>query len=298
MDDLHVIEALRPAAPLPTAGELAGARGRLVAEFATTGKGARQRLWLAGATAAAAAAVVAAVVVPSNSTPAPKVLDAAQVLTDAAAAARTAPDVVPRPDQFVYIRTGGGAAGATDQMWLSIDGTHDGLIMNGSTATPDPGCRNGRQAVVDGDKASGATQPCQPRPAYDPNLPTDPAALLTYLNNGRPYDPSRPDEWNLVGKAIGDLFTDSYVLPSKRAAVFQAAAKIPGLRVEANAPGGTIGIAWPAAGGDSATGSTELLFRPTTYAYLGVTTVGAHGEQGSSHLLQTGIVDRPGELPA
>ena len=318
MDDLHVIEALRPEASLPTALELTDARSRLLAEFATPsaagnsprsphpGKSPAARrarlLWFAGASVAAAAVVAAAVVVPGigpGTTPsAPRVLDAAQVLTDAAAAARTSPDVVPRPDQFVYLKTKNG--GETDQAWLSIDGTHDGLIINGSTRLPDPGCRDGRQAVVGGDATRGATQPCEPQPAYDPNLPTSPDALLKYLDNGRPFDPSQPRELNQVGKAIGDLFTDSYVLPSKRAAVFEAAAKIPGLRVESNAPGGAIGIAWPLDKGGSPTGndSTELLFHPTTYAYLGVTTVGQQGQQGSSYLLQVGIVDKTGDLPS
>jgi hypothetical protein len=146
----------------------------------------------------------------------------------------------------------------------------------------------------------GATEPCQPRLAYDPNLPTSPDALLSYLNNGWRYDPSQPYEWNLVGKAIGELFTGSYVLPSKRAAVFEAAAKIPGLWVDPNAPGGAIGIAWPLAKGGSPTGadSTELLFGSTTYAYLGDTTVGHGGQRGAMFLLRNGIVDKPGELPS
>jgi hypothetical protein len=51
--------------------------------------------------------------------------------------------------------------------------------------------------------------------------------------------------------------------------------------------------------GGSPTGndSTELLFRATTYAYLGDATVGEHGEQGSEYLLQVGIVDKSGDLP-
>ncbi|HEX4721247.1 MAG TPA: CU044_5270 family protein [Pseudonocardiaceae bacterium] len=309
MDDLHVIEALRPEAPLPTALELGAARGRLFAEFATppaaenTPRSRGRLLWFAGAGVAAAAVVAAAVLVPGggpSTTPSgPKVLNAAQVLTDAAAAARTSPDVVPRPDQFVYIKTNSGHE--TDQMWLSIDGTHDGLIVNGATRTLNPGCRDGRQAVAGGDNtAHGATQPCQPQPAYDPSLPTSPDALLRYLSNGRTFDPSQPSELNQVGKAIGELFTDSYVLPSKRAAVFEAAAKIPGLQVVPNAPGGAIGVAWPLDKGGSPTGndSTELLFRSTTHAYLGITTVGEKGEQGSEYLLQVGIVDKPGDLPS
>jgi hypothetical protein len=55
-----------------------------------------------------------------------------------------------------------------------------------------------------------------------------------------------------------------------------------------------IGVAWPPSHGG---GRGVIIFDARTYAELGVTTLGAHGQKGGSALLKIAIVDKPGQLP-
>ena len=291
-----MISELGPAEPLVSDQDLAPARTRLSVEFdAAERPRKRGRVRAAGVAAVAAAAGVAFVLVPTSepAKPGPKVvLDAAYVLHRAAQDARAEPDVTPRPDQFVYVESG--SPRFPQQDWLSVDGTHDGLIRDHAGDTPLPGCRNGRQQVVKTDKpVPGRTQPCQPEPAYHPNLPTDPNALIKYLEQGRAVDLTDPSDVNAVAKDIDGLFATSYVPPSVRSALFTAIARIPGLSVDHDTPAGTVGIGW------SYSGTGELLFSTADgYRYVGTKTVSPHGDVGISMLLaKVGIVDKVGELP-
>jgi len=139
----------------------------------------------------------------------PALVPAAQILHDAATAARSAHAINPRPDQFVFIErasesgsarpagmgvpaptsTGGPSAVAqapsavwqgVTRTWLSADGTADGLIRSRSAASasydsyPIDGCRDGHQPERDkaGKVIPGSSRPCVPQPGYLGALPT------------------------------------------------------------------------------------------------------------------------------
>ncbi|MEV6370313.1 CU044_5270 family protein [Micromonospora musae] len=304
MDDLRMVRELSGNAPLLKTDDLAPARGRLLAGMGAEQHGGEpaarpvrrtrrvRRLLLAGwATAGVAAAVAGVLVlVPDRiggQVPAARA-EAAQVLHGAAAAALQLPDVEPRPDQFIYTKTRSG--NSTDESWLSVDGTHDGLLRQ-TPATdienmPLPGCRDGRAAVTRGGRMDPRqTEPCTPSPAYLPDLPTDPDAMLDHLNaNYR----GEPGDSNALGKDVHDLLASKYLRPQVRAALFEAAARIPGLTVVPGVEDGAgrpgIGIAWSHEGRSGA-----LVFDETSHTFLGTV--------GTSAVLEVAVVDEVGQRP-
>src|SRR5688572_21870322 len=115
MDDLQLVRELDET-PLKSADQLAAARAQFVAGMKPPRRG--RAGGIAVATFAVAAAVAAvAMVLPFDSPdstrddaavtdPTAPVDAAVQLLNHAAAAARSKPDEVPRPDQFYYKRRG------------------------------------------------------------------------------------------------------------------------------------------------------------------------------------------------
>jgi hypothetical protein len=189
---------------------------------------------------------------------------------------------MPRPDQFVYIKTKF-ADGSVREDWTSVDGTHDGLFkMQTGEDIPVPGCRNGKRTVYKGpDLLPGVTEDCEPHPAYRPDLPTDAAAMVAYLQKDS-------KSLNSTGKDIGYLLSSIYMRPQSRAALFEAATKIegltatPGVTDAAGRPG--IQIGWDKGGyfGD-------FIVDAKTYAYLGY-------RKNSAQIALT-IVDKVGQRP-
>lgn len=274
---------------------------RTVGPVATTGPRRRRPAWrfaFAGwATAGLAAAVTAvvvlvpgagadrpsgggAVITPGGSAPAPDgaarpapaMLPAAQVLENASSAARSAPDVKPRADQFIYSRSTYTDEGhrIVTESWISVDGTRDGLDLRddprGDARYPQPGCRGGRAAVVrDGRVVPGRFEACRASPGYLVDLPTDRDALLAYLKkkngDGRPGGLAR----------FMLSISGGYLRPAQRAAVYaamaQLAASTPAVTVVPDAVDGAgrrgVGIRW--------NGSPEpamLILDPTTYEFI------------------------------
>jgi hypothetical protein len=92
------------------------------------------------------------------------------------------------------------------------------------------------------------------------------------------------------------LDTD-YLLPAQQAALYRFLETTPGITIKqgvtdvAGRPG--IGVGWSVDGS-----SAMLIFDPTTYQYLGMTTTGEQGQVGGDALLQTAIVDSAGEQPS
>ncbi|GIH14976.1 CU044_5270 family protein [Rugosimonospora africana] len=314
MDDLRLLREVERDRPLRTLEELAAQRSLLLEATRADPAGvrahptrrtrpagvwagwlgtARRRLWAVFAAAVGTLAVVAAAMLllvpgkgggdqPARSGSA---TEAILVLQRAAAKQAGLPDVVPRPDQFVYTKTGG--PGGFREAWWSVDGTRDGLIQ-GSTGvtTPVAGCRDGRAAAVKGDEfVPGKTEPCTPSPAYQPDLPTDPDAMMAYLyqHGGEPGDP------NATGKAVLTLLQEQYVRPPAREALFEAAARIPGLRLIPNVTDGAgrtgVGVAWSEAGKNGL-----LIFDPKDYSLLDSGT-GAGGDA----VIRQAIVNEVGQ---
>ena len=148
----------------------------------------------------------------------------------------------PNPSEYGQI-TDPGAVGrlappAIRQDWMSVDGTHDGLIDRSrpmanptgwGTPTPAPGCRDGAMATVQNGKiVPGNTYPCAPHPAYRTDLPTNPSAMLRYLYAASDGQNSREQQAFIT---VGDLIRNAYLTPASRSALFDAAALIPGVIV-------------------------------------------------------------------
>lgn len=288
MDDLVLLKDMADRTPLPHAADLAPARARLLAEIAApVAPRRRRRLVLSGAAVVGLAAAITAVVAlgPLEQVGvAPPKASAADVLHQAADAARAMPDVIPRPDQFLYLKAKAGT-GEVREVWLSIDGTRDGLIDQNGHKETIPGCVDGREKIIGGNGARpGATQTCEPQPAYLPDAPTDKQGMIAYLRSDLKGEPS---DTNFVGKMVMDLVEGTYLRPAARAALFEAFADIDGLVLDEHAkdvagrPG--LGVSW-----DSNGYSGSMVLDPVRHTYL-----------GSEHeaLLVNTIVDKAGQRP-
>jgi hypothetical protein len=310
VDDLRLIEDLGRDVPAWTEGDLAGARGRLLAEIGGARPAApsparwRRRVLGGLVSAALAAAVVVLVVLATTvfggsdrAAVQPPTIDTAtrQALLAAAAAVAAQPDVVPRPDQYLYVREQPYGGGPVGEAWYSVDGIHDGMQIGpwpagGTVREPLPGCRDGRAAVTKGGTIMpGVTVACTPDPAYLPDLPTDPQQLMVYLH--KHYN-ARADDPNSVGMSVYTLVAAHYLRSVQWAALFQALAQLPGLRVHQHVtdPAGrpACGIGWSASYGRSG----ELFFDPHTYRYTGL-----WAGRGGDEIGPTAIVDHPGDRP-
>ncbi|WP_439658516.1 CU044_5270 family protein [Lentzea sp. HUAS TT2] len=271
MDDLKLVQDLDDT-PLQSADHLAAARAQLVAGMKSPRRG-RAGI-IAVATLATAAAVAAVAVLLPSGTPqndtalvetSTPVDTAVQLLHHAAAAARSKPAEVPRPDQFYYVRNGGWEA------WFSVDGTRDGRIIasTGSDPTTTPGCVGGRRKVLDKyDKPTGAFEECVPTRAYRDDLPTTADEMLKVLQ-GKDKDRSV----NSYGKDVLSMVIHSYLPGPQQAALFEAATRVPGLTVVENVSSGRpgVGISWPVPEGSASWAEPiVMVFDKKTYEYLGL----------------------------
>jgi hypothetical protein len=262
MDEMLLIQELGRETPALTDDQLAPARQRLATAMAgqpadrvraarPAHRRSAWRLAWAGFAVVGVAAAITGVVVLAPDKVGGRVpvanAEAAQVLHLAAAAALQVPDVEPRPEQFVYVKTL--SAGQTREVWFSVDGTRDGFAIDPGLDTepvPFPGCRNGRRVVVKGNRADPTrTEECVPEPAYLSDLPTDVDHMLEYLkanSSGEAGDPGA------IGKDISDWIAESYVRPAALAALFEAAARLPGLTLVGDVTDGAgrhgTGIEW------------------------------------------------------
>ncbi|MFI5914617.1 CU044_5270 family protein [Dactylosporangium sp. NPDC051541] len=316
---MHLLHSLGAALDPPTPEPPARLRHRaLRAAAAGTAVAAparspwKRRFALAGGLAAAVTAGLLAVqVVDFGQRPAASA-SASEVLHGAAAEARSHPDVTVREDQFVYVESlssgvaiGPGGAKLETQhrsVWMSVDGTRDGLIRNGDAGTAVPGCRDGQQTQSKGGKSE--TTACRPLRAYLRDLPTATDAMRKYLYEhaagGNPEDQQ-------AFTTAADLIREAYLSPAALAAVFDAVAKIPGVDVvgDVTDQAGRHGVAVAL---DEVQGMrTELIFDKESHAFLGVRSVMYRDSPGdglhkgdvfsSSAVLKVAIVDQVGQEP-
>ncbi|MEV4315360.1 CU044_5270 family protein [Actinocrispum sp. NPDC049592] len=288
MDELQLLRELGDETPLVSAQDLAPARAKLVAGMKPK-RGNRFAVYGAAVVGLAAAIfAVFALIPPSKdgSGPAPAAASAETVLRSAAQAARSQPFVEPRPDQFVYTRIS--YPGQPDyESWLSVDGTRDGRIITEPDPTPIPvaGCRDGRAAIIKGDKPiPGKFEACKPDPAFIPDFPTTTDAMLAYLNKNHS---GHDGDTNAMGKDTMHYMM-SYLRPASRAALYEAIGRIKGLKLDEHAkdPAGrpAIKISWDFEGR-----SGGFLLDPKTYAFLGYDDSGA--------LTALSLVDSVGQRP-
>jgi hypothetical protein len=248
---------------------------------ATSSHRRSRRIILAAAVAAAAVGVVVFQTLP-GSVGTPTSASAAPFLRQAARAVLTAPtfqeqsSVVPQPNQYVYSETED-PSGTLVKIWLSVDGSLPGLQrwtsgitgeVPASGAIPYPACT----------VALAESTGCFPQAGYFPNMPTNPNALLSYLNQiglvdsaaaGSPAASTPGWSDNDLANGVIYLMQTSYLLPAQQAALFTLMSRTGGFTLVPNMADAIgrvgVGVEW------SFEGSAEaLIFNPTTYALLGV----------------------------
>jgi hypothetical protein len=247
---------------------------------ATSSHRRSRRIILAAAVAAAAVGVVVFQTLP-GSVGTPTSASAAPFLRQAARAVLTAPTfsersaVVPQANQYVYSETED-PNGTLTQIWLSADGSLPGLQrwtsgikgeVPASGAIPYPAC-----AVAQVESTG-----CFPQAGYFSDMPTNPNALLSYLNQIGLVDSAAagssaasPPGWvdNDLAKGIMYLMETSYLLPAQQSALFELMAQTPGFTIVPNMADAIgrvgVGVEWNFQGDAGA-----LIFNPTTYALLG-----------------------------
>ncbi|MET8980092.1 CU044_5270 family protein [Streptomyces sp. NPDC004539] len=294
-DEFQELTALRKDVPPVSARAHQAGRRRLLDEIAGPSPRRRglpsRRLLLSGALAGTLAAGVAAyqIAAPHGS----QTAAAADILGRAADTLSPARPLHPRPEQYVYSETTlvTGALVNRNRTWSSADGSRPGLreshgdIDNSTTTLPPyrPG-----QGLLDAPYLTLA------------RLPTDAEALLARLTR----DPSvllhkSPATrtlavWGLMRGLV------STAPPAQQAALFRAAARLPGIRRTDTAVDidGVTGVAVGL--DDPALGRVEMVFDAVDSHYLGERVVQSDRPdqvQFSYAVRRIGVVDRPGLLP-
>ena len=296
MDEITLTRGLGSQTPLPTAARLAPARQRLAAELSGAARAprfGRVRLTAVGVGVAASVLAwygVAAVREPEPARPvhpiaAPErsysMRPVAQVMDLAAAAALTEPDVVPQPDEFLYRGDFGPDGRPVYEIWKSVDGSRDGLVIRYEPGGPD---RSGISACPK--SAAGGVERgdgCSYDPAVLPDLPADVEGIRAYLMRYANTD-NEETLRNSMAKEIWELTAAHHLRPAQRAALYRLAGELPGLRVvegvtdAAGRPG--TAVQWAYFGTE-----TMWVFDARTHRYLGT------GSQTST----TKIVRRVGD---
>ncbi|MER6091314.1 CU044_5270 family protein [Streptomyces bluensis] len=310
--------------PEPAPGRVEARREHLLSEIdrQTRSRSPRLALRLKGRTAlvlgtavAAGAAVVViglgsgAVDAPPNVPPASAA--SVELLERAALAAATTPETKVRAGQYAYVKTVGhtsvlseNKAGDMDllredegmEQWTSVDGSERTLQR-----------KSGNDNLLPGTPGRGNLN----SPTYNflAALPTDPDALLKRIrddaerNHGAGSDSTTgPDQEAFV--TIGDLLRNGVTPPETSAALYRAAALIPGVDVVPDAAdaAGRHGVAVARTHDGE---RTEWIFDKSTARLLGERTVlvedNAWGKAGtvvtSVALISSGIVDEAGQTP-
>ncbi|MGW9441170.1 CU044_5270 family protein [Streptomyces sp. NPDC055607] len=255
--------------------------------------------------------------------PAPS--EAVRLLSQAALAAAVAPAPEVRPGEYVYVKSlvahaGRDAAGGpavlpparVREVWLSADGSRPGLLREAGAAdtplgSPGPVYELDRPGAEPRKSTLGAEPPSVTRPthAYVATLPKDPEALLRLVREQtRGAGGSGADADQRAFDAIGTLLAETWAPPEVTAALYRAAALIPGVTVlpSATDAAGREGVAVArTARGEQ----TQWIFDRTTSAFLGERTVLAGSTPagragivlGVSAVLVKGAAAAPGEVP-
>ncbi|MCX4984846.1 CU044_5270 family protein [Streptomyces sp. NBC_00572] len=172
----------------------------------------------------------------------------------------------------------------TRQSWRSPDGLKGWLIEPGNTG-PEGLTLEGR------DEQGNVPKPHLGAPSHDylATLPTDPDALLRKIYKETEGQGRGKDQQAFT--TIGDLLGESWPTPKLTAALYRAAAKIPGVVMvdSATDAAGRKGVA--VARLDETSGArTEWIFDSKTFTFLGERTVQVEGNGGEGGLIKPGTV--------
>ncbi|WP_326680839.1 CU044_5270 family protein [Streptomyces sp. NBC_01237] len=311
-----------PPAPEPAPGRVAARRVHFLSEIdrQTPARSYRPMLrpgkrWgLALGTAVAAAASIAVLSLGSGSPAAPAKVPPAsaasvQLLERAALVAAATPQTKARAGQYTYIKTVGHTSVLSEtktgemallrqdegmEQWTSVDGSAQTLQR-----------KNGSDTLLPGNPGQGNLN----SPTYNllDGLPTDPEALLKRIsddaeeNHGAGSESTTgPHQEAFV--TIGDLLRNGGTPPDTTAALYRAAALIPGVDVVPDAvdAAGRHGVAVARTHDGE---RIEWIFDESTVRLLGERTVlvedNAWGKAGtvvtSVALIDSGIVDEAGQ---
>jgi hypothetical protein len=238
-------------------------------------------------------------------------LTAAQLLGKAADAAAHAPAPHVRDNQFSYVSsedafgTDDGPAPAHPhkrQVWLSVsDLCVPGLLIENGQRTPLDDATANVEVERHG-KLVPSHVPCPQRgglndPTYRSlqSLPTDPRALLHLIYTEERGAGQSPGQEAFT--TIGDLLRESIPPPAISAALYKAAAMIPGVTIVPDAVD-AIGRHGVAVSFTFRGVQEEWIFNKNTFQWIGERDF-VHGKLvGKDALLQRAIVDHAGELPA
>ena len=175
------------------------------------------------------------------------------------------------------------------EAWFSADGSRDGILIE----PLNPGIRPGKEDVSLGKN----TEPTLQLPTYKylASLPTDPDALLkaVYAQNTGVDKNLNPDQEAF--QTIGDALRESLMPPQVGAALYKAAAKIPGVSVVDDAvdAAGRHGVAISQDHGNE---RTEWIFDKDKLTYLGERTVltndDTFGGKAGRILISTAVTER------
>jgi hypothetical protein len=254
---------------------------------------------LTAGTALAAAAVAVVALLAGHSAdsggPRPGTPTAASLLAKIASTVAGQPAPVVKNSDFTYVKsettefsatTTGKAAPASQgqtmvgQLWLSVSDT----------------CAAGMLEADGVPTRTGGSPPCgignldQPTYRFAQTLPTSPRALLAYITK-------RAGEQNAF-LVLEGLINRAVLPPRVRAAVYGAAALIPGVTVvdDVRSELGQRGIAIQESSGES---TYQWIFDPKTLRFIGSRTCNTATGQtiSESAIISSGIVARAGDLP-
>ena len=191
---------------------------------------------------------------------------------------------------------------STQEVWV---GEHRGLVRNTTRAPAFPSERD-REAWV------AAGRPRLPRSGTSDSpldgverlhIPTDPDALLAYLEK-RAEDGDHGASY-IFEQLIGDYLREWGVTPEQRAALYEVAARLPGIELQGPTtdPRGRPGVGFAMRAEDRAERIT-LIIDPDTAELLAITTVTLPGSPippgttGSQTFSSPVLVDAEGERPS
>jgi hypothetical protein len=254
------------------------------------------------ATALAVALAITFALLPRNTPGASPA--AMRLLAKIAAAAGAQPSPHVRNNQFSYIRAWvsnevcqGGSGNhcvvlkpQETQVWMSVSNQCvPGLARSGGQDTPLAFSSNYLHCPYAGDVHD-------PTYRFLQSLPTNPRALLGLIEREMQGQLPRPEE---TFTTIGDLLGAAIAPPAVNAALYRAAALIPGVTVVADATDavGRHGVAVAFTYQDT---RTEWIFSRQTLQYLGTreVDVATGATTGMSAVLQRAFVDHAGQLPS
>jgi hypothetical protein len=284
----HLMSELR-LADSPPAGRPATRRHR------------RAAIAVTAAVAACVAAAIALTVLPGTTSGAST--PAAQLLAKIATVAAAQPAPAVRDSQFWYIESwvayqvcqGGSGSNCVlekpheRQIWQSVSNQCvTGLLREGGQDTPLVFSSNYLHCPYRGSMND-------PTYRFLQSLPTDPRALLARIEREMQGQLPRPEE---AFTTIGDLLGQAIAPPPVSAALYRAAALIPGVTVVSDAID-AIGRHGVAVAFTYQGTRTEWIFSKKTLLFLGERDVNvANGSMtGESAILRRAFVDHVGQLP-